>query len=141
LGFASHRPARGEDIVQHDLVLHNAGPRPVTFDDTRTSTFVGPQPPPRLLAADEGCGYSKNGNAPVHPGACRDYLDAIEVPPGGSARRTISLQWGLRGMAPVTRGTYVFRKPMRFRVERRGQGGERQSVLVRLTYEVRSAAR
>jgi hypothetical protein len=137
-----HRPAGvGRDVVQHDLILRNVGPRRVRFGDTRRSTFLGPQRTPPLLAADEGCGYSKNGSAPVHPGACLAYLDAIMLGTGGSARRTISVQWGLPGMGPLTRGTYVFTKPMRFRVERRSGGGERQSVLVRLTYEVRPAAR
>jgi hypothetical protein len=142
-GITPQRPEGGQDIVQHDLILRNAGQRRVTFDDRRRSAFVGPRPPARLLAADEGCGYATNGkpNAPVHAGACRTYLDSIELPPDGSARRTISLQWGLPGMGPLRRGRYVFRKPVRFRVDGPGEGGEKRSAVVRLTYEVRSAAR
>jgi hypothetical protein len=134
----AHRPrGQHDEGVQHDLVLRNAGSRQVTFDDTRRSTFLGPRSASPLLAADEGCGYAKNGNAPLHAGVCAAYLDRIELRPGRSARRTISLTWGLPGMGPLARGRYVFRKPMRFRISGRGPGGEPHPVLVRLTYEVR----
>jgi hypothetical protein len=124
--------------IEHDLVFRNTGNRPVTFDDTRSSTFIGEAGHERLLAADEGCGYALNyPGAPAKAGACQAYLDVLTVKPHASATRSITLVRGAPGMDPLVADTYVFRRPVRFQFG--GQlpsDGEGRSGVVRLVYEV-----
>jgi hypothetical protein len=120
--------------IEHDLVLENRGDRPVTFADTELSTFLGRR---ALIAADEGCGYAYEGRAPVEAGVCRLSLDAFVVEPHSEVRRTIALFQGLRGMEPLTSGTYVFEKPIRFQVGREiPEAGAGRAVVIRLVYEI-----
>jgi hypothetical protein len=144
IGFAAKNLARTKRTnshpwIEHDLVFRNTGNRPVTFDDTRSSTFLGEAGHERLLAADEGCGYALNyPGAPAKAGACRAYLDVVAVKPHASAKRPIRLAWGLPGMDPLVAGTYVFQRPVRFQLGTRPPGtGEGRSGVVRLVYEIR----
>jgi hypothetical protein len=121
--------------VQHELILRNTGDDPLHFDDTRTSKFIG-LPHSELLAADQGCGYaSSSPDTPIKAGACLSYLDEFSIPPHGTEERTVTLSKGLRGMAPLVEGRYVFEKIYRFAVE----GSEKTTVHVRLIYDVHRA--
>ena len=124
--------------LQHDLVFENRGPHAVSFGDTRTSAFLGDAKGRVLIAGDEGCGYGTlSPGAPVEAGVCAEYLDLLTIEPGASATRTITLFRGLRGMEPLTEGTYVFEKSMRFRTGREIPGeGAGEAALLRLAYEV-----
>ena len=111
------RPAAENDAhawLQHDLVLENIGERPVRLADTRKAALLGPPGRPLLLAAHEGCGYAVQPLAPV----CLLYLRLLTVEPRGSVASTITLFKGLRGMKPLTPGTYVFRTTIRFQAGR-----------------------
>jgi hypothetical protein len=140
------RPAPRNDArpwVQHELVFENTGDRAVRFADTRTSAFIGPSGHRRrLLAADEGCGYGlETRTSPIEARVCLLYLDAFEVKPHASVSRTATLFKGLRGMEPLTAGTYIFERVIRFRVghEIPDEGTGRTAVL-RLVYEIEAAA-
>jgi hypothetical protein len=124
--------------IQHDLVFRNTGDRPVTFDGTTSSKFIGEAGHARLLAADEGCGYALNyPGAPAKAGACYAYLEVLTVKPHASAKRSITLFEGLPGMDPLVAGTYVFRRPVRFQFgSQLPSDGEGRSGVVRLMYEV-----
>jgi hypothetical protein len=144
IGFAAKNLARPKRTnshpwIQHDLVFRNTGDRPVTFDDTRSSTFIGQAGHDRLLAADEGCGYALNHpGAPATAGACQAYRDVLTVKPHGSAKRSITLVRGPPGMDPLVAGTYVFRRPIRFQLGvRPPSAGEGRSGVVRFVYTVK----
>ena len=142
IGFAIENlvpdESNGRAWIEHDLVFRNAGGRPVTFADTRSSTFIGERDGHRLLAADAGCGYSReHPGSDVEAGACRLYLDLLTLKPHASGRRAITLYRGLPGMERLGAGTYVFRLPVRFQVGDRTPGeNEGRSGVVRLVYEV-----
>jgi hypothetical protein len=124
--------------IEHDLVLLNTGARAVTFADTRSSAFLGQGSERRLLAADEGCGWAQNSpKASAQAGACQASLEPIGVRPHASAKRSITLFWGLPGMDRLAAGRYVFRRPVRFQLGDRppGEGAGRSEVL-RLVYKV-----
>jgi hypothetical protein len=125
-------------------VFENRGDRLVRFADTRTSAFIGPLGHRRrLLAADEGCGYGfQTPTSPIEARVCLLDLDAFAVKPHASVSRTVTLFKGLRGMEPLTAGTYVFERLIRFRVGHRipDEGTGRTAVL-RLVYEVEPAPR
>ena len=123
--------------IQHDLRFRNGGGRIVRFEDTRISRFLRRAGEPVLLVADEGCGYGKPRGKPVEPGACLLYLDAFTVRPGSTARRTITLFKELRGMEPLTEGTYTWRKVIRFRVG--SEDAPVRTATIRLTYEISPA--
>jgi hypothetical protein len=74
----------------------------------------------------------------LEAGACLLYLDAFELKPHGSTSRTVTLFAGLRGMARLSAGKYVFRRVIRFAPGHRipAEGNGRTAVL-RLTYDVR----
>jgi hypothetical protein len=138
--LARAKPANSDPWIEHDLVVRNTGDQPVTFADTRGSEFIGDAGHHRLLVVDEGCGYSRNGpRAAVTAGACRAYLDLLTVKPDASANRTITLFKRLPGMDPLSAGTYVFRRPVRFQPGSR-QPGEREgrSGVVRVVYKIAS---
>jgi hypothetical protein len=144
IGFAAANLARTKRTnshpwIQHDLVFRNTGDRPVTFDDSRSSTFIGQADRDRLLAADEGCGYALNyPGAPAKAGACQTYLDVLTVRPHASANRSITLVRGAPGMDPLVAGTYVFRRPVRFKLGALPpDAGEGRSGVVRLVYKVK----
>jgi hypothetical protein len=120
--------------VQHEVTFSNRGNRPVRFEDTRTSVFLELEGRPRLLVADEGCGYGKPRMKRVEAGACLLYLDAFVVRPGATVRRTVTLFKELRGMAPLTPGTYVWEKVIRFRVGTRD--APLRTARISLTYEI-----
>jgi hypothetical protein len=128
--------------VQHELVFENTGDRPVRFADTRTSAFIGPSGHRRrLLAADEGCGYGwETRTSRIEARVCLLYLDEFEVRPHASVSRTVTLFKELRGMEPLTAGTYIFERAIRFRVghEIPDEGTGRTAVL-RLVYEIEAA--
>jgi hypothetical protein len=134
------RPNDAHPWVKHRLVFKNTGDRRVRFADTRTSAFIGWfRGRPTLLAADEGCGYvPETRESRLEAGGCFAYLDAFELKPQGSTSRTVTLSAGLRGMARLSAGKYVFRREIRFaaghRIPAEGQG---RTAVLRLTYDVR----
>lgn len=124
----------GGPWLQHDIVFENHGDRRVTFADTRTARLLGAPGRPVLLVSDNACGYHR-----VEPlvGSCLLYLDFPTVKPGRSITRTITLWKGLRGMKPLTPGTYVFRKPVRFKVGREVPAkGAGRTFRLRVVYRV-----
>ncbi len=126
--------------IEHELAFRNAGRRRVRVMDGRTSAFVGRQGERRLLAADEGCGYApETRRSPLEPGVCLLYLDTVTLAPHASFSRSLTLFQGLRGMQPLVPGTYVFEKPVRFRVAGERAGGGRHSGTLTLVYELRRA--
>jgi hypothetical protein len=136
--LARAKRTNSDPWIEHDLVFRNSGDRTVTFADTRSSRFLGEGSDSRVLAADQGCGYALNSRkAPATAGACLSYLDLLRVEPDASAKRSITLFKGLRGMDRLAAGTYVFRRPVRFQFGQRMPGeAEGRSAIVRLVYEV-----
>lgn len=125
-----------EPWVRHKVVFRNLGERPLRFVDTRTSKFLRLDGQPRLLAADEGCGYGiKSPGAAVDEGACDLYLDAFVVKPGAAVTREITLWKNLPGMAEVEEATYRFRKKILFKV---GRGGSEYDRMIATSYLVRT---
>jgi hypothetical protein len=134
---ARAKPTDSQSWVSHDLVLRNVGDRAITFDDNRSSQFVGDGGHHRLLIAVQGCGYTLDDpGGPVKAGACLAYLQRTTLEPGKSARRSITLFKGLAGMDPLTAGTYTFRQPVQFWTGHRPSGNPHPGVLT-LTYSVR----
>ncbi len=135
ISVSDPRPAEQNDAqpwLQHDLVFENRGDDPVRFDDTRTSVLLENA----LLAADEGCGYGRlSPTSPIEAGACNTYLDNLIVRPGRAETRTVTLFKELDGMAPLTGGSYVFARPIRFRVG----SGDVQEAELRITYTITRA--
>ena len=118
--------------IHHDLRFSNTAQQPLWFGDTRTSKFLR-RNGPRLLAADEGCGYSFDPNSPVRPGACMAYLDVFAVRPDASVTREITLFKELAGMAHLQEGVYRFDRHVAFRV---GRDGKRYRGTIALLYYV-----
>jgi hypothetical protein len=84
----------------------------VNKTDWGTSVFLGP-PARSLIAADPGCGYGFDfPSSPVTAGNCLDMPEWHLLRPGKSFSFNISLLRGLRGMAHLTAGTYVFGQPL-----------------------------
>ena len=132
-------PTNSDTWIRHDLDFRNTGDQPVTFADTRSSTFIGETGHRRLLVADEGCGYArKHPRAPVRAGACLLYLDLLTVKPHASAKRSITLFKGLPGMNRLVAGTYVFRRPVRFQPGSRQPGEGRRAGVIGVVYEIAS---
>jgi hypothetical protein len=131
-------PSSSDFSIKHDLVFRNTGDRAITFDDTRSSMFLGEGPRKRLLAADEGCGYVLNSPQGVaHAGACRAYRDLLTVGAHKSAARSIHVSNGAPGMDRLVPGTYVFRRPVHFQPGNRPPDeNEGRSGIVRLIYHV-----
>jgi hypothetical protein len=131
------RPATGwgRQWLEHDLVLTNNGDRRVTFADTWRADILGPRRRPVLIAeADGRCGYRA-----VRPlrAACVLPLIFVHIKPGGSVARVTTLWKGLRRMAPLVPGTYVFRQPFRFQFGTHVPGeGEGRSGAIELVYRV-----
>jgi hypothetical protein len=129
------RPAAPSDShpwLEHELGFTNTGRRNLTFADTRTVRIF-----PRLLVAEEGCGYSLR---PLEP-ACLLYLDIPSLEPGESRSRTVTLWKGLPGLKPLVAGTDVFEKPVRFLFGRAAPGpGHGIRGVVELTYKVEAGA-
>lgn len=120
--------------IEHDLVFRNTGDRPITLADTRSSKFIGEAGHWRLLAADQGCGYALDSpRARAEAGACNGNVDLVTVRPRASAKRSITLFRGLRGMDRLIAGTYVFRRPVRLRT---GRGQAWRAGVLRLAYVV-----
>jgi hypothetical protein len=142
IGAGPVLPAQPNDAhpwMRHEIVFTNAGRRPVTFADTRTSAFLGGRDAPVLLAADQGCGYEKHPSR-VRPGVCLAYLDAFTIEPGASVVRAVTLFEGLPGMRPLAEGAYVFEQPLRFGIGRVApSAGAGRAVTVTLTYDVEPA--
>jgi hypothetical protein len=135
------RPATGwgRTWLEHDLVLTNRGNRRVTFADTWTVGTLDARRRPLLLAeADSRCGYRA-----VRPlrAVCVLPLIFVDIAPGRSVTRITTLWRGLRRIAPLQPGTYVFRQPLRFRLgnhppaEGRGRPGS-----IELTYRIGAIA-
>jgi hypothetical protein len=131
--------AEPHPLLQHEVVIRNEGPRRMTLDDTRGSGFLDPHKPPRLLGADEGCGYALDDGGPIEPGACRVDLRIVELPPGRPTMRTITLWHGLPGMEPLIAGTYRMPEVVRYRSE--GDGDRSHTVDLGLTYRMRFTGR
>jgi len=133
------RPAKAQvdsrPWMQHDLIFRNTSDEPVTFADTRGAKVLGD--PPRLLAGDEGCGWARVTPESGVTGACLTYLDPFTVRPHATVTRTVTLYRELPGMKRLAPGTYLFRRPIRFRVgtamPERGQG---TSFVLKLRYFV-----
>jgi hypothetical protein len=131
-------PNESKGWVEHSFTITNVGDVPIFLVDARTSVFLGP-PPRGLLAADWGCGYeSTSPSAPVHAGACLTYLDSHTLKPGRSLTRKISLFKGLRGMSPLTAGTYVFVQPVRYGCAV-CLGGKYADLTLHVTYTISAA--
>lgn len=136
------RPSDARPWIRHELVFDNRGERTITFADTRRSTMIGPPERRALLAADEGCGYGlATPRSPIEPGACARYLDILTLRPSASRDRTVTLFKGLRGLDRLAPGTYVFRKPIRFRAGRgTASEGTGTAAVVRIVYELERAS-
>jgi hypothetical protein len=131
------RPATGwgRQWLEHELVLTNTGNRRVTLADTWTVDKLGPRGRPMLLAeADGRCGYRA-----VRPlrAACILPLIFVDIQPGRSVTRVTTLWKGVRRMAPLEPGTYVFRQPLRFRLGKYPPApGEGRTGAIELVYRV-----
>jgi hypothetical protein len=131
-------PPTGSDPgawAEGEIVIRNTGSEQVSFSVSRTAAMLSPGR--ALLGADEGCGYGSGGGL----GVCLMYLDTFTLPPGGAAKRTVTLYRGLAGMEPLAAGSYVFRKPIRLVAGATPPaivGGD--AVQLRLTYTVQPAA-
>jgi hypothetical protein len=120
----------GGSTIHHELTFENAGEREISFENQRSSRFVGEGT--GLLVADNGCGYAIDGpGSPIEVGGCRSNLDLIELEPGETESRDVSLFRGLRGMDELEPGEYVFEHPVSFAV-----GGEEHSAVLWLNYDV-----
>jgi hypothetical protein len=131
------RPAVGwgRQWLEHDLVLSNKGHRKVTFADTWRADVLGRRGRPMLIAtADWRCGY--HAVRPLRV-ACVLPLDFVYIRPGRSVTRVATIWKGVRRMAPLEPGTYVFRQPLRYRfgwhVPAEGEG---RTGVVKLVYRV-----
>jgi hypothetical protein len=124
--------------VQHELVLENRSDRRLQFADTDTSAFIGARGTRRLIAADGNCGYApQQGKWPLEVGVCLLSLDTFAIEPHGTVSRTITLFKGLRGMLPLTPGTYRFKKVFRFQVgDKAPAEGDGRSVVVSIDYQL-----
>jgi hypothetical protein len=135
------RPATGwgNRWLEHDLVLTNTGDRPVTFADTWTVAVLGPPGRPMLIAeADGRCGYRAVRPLRV---ACILPLIFVGIRPGRSETRVATLWKGVRRMAPLEPGTYVFRQPLRYRLDRHvPTAGEGRTGAIKLVYRVEADA-
>lgn len=121
--------------MQHDLVFRNTSDEPVTFADTRGAKLLGH--PPRLVAGDEGCGWARVTPESGVTGACLMYLDPFTVRAHATVTRTVTLYKELPGMRRLLPGTYVFSRPVRFRVgTAMPEQGEGTSVVLKLRYVV-----
>jgi hypothetical protein len=135
------RPATswGNQWLHHDLMLTNNGDRVVTYADTWTADVLGPPGRPMLVAdADGRCGYRA-----VKPlrGACILPLIFVDIRPGRSETRVVRLWKGLRTMAPLEPGRYVFRQSLRFNLGRYPPaGGEGRRAVIKLVYRVEAGA-
>ena len=135
------RPAEGWGHVwlEHDLVLTNMGNREVSLADTWTAAVLGPRRRPMLLADASGlCGYRA-----VRPlrAACILPLIFVDVKPGRSVTRTVTLWRGIRRMKPLRPGTYVFPQPLRFRLGKYPPAeGEGRTGAVELVYRVEATS-
>jgi hypothetical protein len=136
------RPATGwgGQWLEHDLVLANTGEREVSFADTWRAEVLGRRGRPMLIAvADWRCGY--RAVRPVRA-ACVLPLDFVDLRPGRSTPRTVTLWNGLRRMAPLETGTYVFRQPLRFRLGKYPPAeGEGRRAAIKLVYRVEATSR
>lgn len=99
------------------LVFTNGARRTAIMKDVyRTSAFARGGTGDQLLVADEGCGYYiDNRGDPVHPGVCNAYLDWVELAPGGSGTRKLTVFKGLPGMTRLSAGHYEFTREVKFR--------------------------
>jgi hypothetical protein len=135
------RPATGwgRQWLEHDLVLTNTGNREISLADTWTAAILGPPGRPMLLAeADGRCGYRA-----VRPlrAACILPLIFVDIRPGRSVTRVATLWKGLRRMAPLRPGTYVFRQPLRFRLGRYPPaGGQGRTGTLKIVYRVEATS-
>ena len=119
--------------VEHDLRIANMGDRKVRLGDTRTSAYLRGPVDRALLGADEGCGYGfASGSDEIDVGVCASYLDVPTLRPGERIKRTVTLFKGLKGMSSLRRGTYVFRKRIRYKV----RGRSTRSHRIRLIYRI-----
>jgi hypothetical protein len=124
------RPNDARPWLRLDLVLRNAGNAPLHFGDTRISRYL--EPGKRLLGADEGCGYGKAKTGPIDAGACATYLEMLDIGPGETARKDITLFKELRGMQEMKLGVYEFHKKLAFGVGR----GPRAPYPITIVYEI-----
>ena len=124
--------------LEHGLVFTNTGNRPITFADSRTGEQLGPRREPVLLVADQGCGYARyEGRIEL---ACLMYLDIPTLGAHSALTRTVTLWKGLRGMAPLGPGTYVFRKNVRFAIGRTPPAEDAgRTATLRIVYQVEAA--
>ena len=135
------RPATGwgRQWLEHDLIVTNTGDRPITFADTWRADILGPRRRPMLLVeADGRCGYRA-----VRPlrAACILPLIFVDIKPGLSVTRVTTLWKGLRRMAPLEPGTYVFRQPLRFGLGKYPPAaGEGRAGAIELVYRVKADA-
>jgi hypothetical protein len=135
------RPATGwgNQWLHHDLVFTNDGDRVVTYADMWTADVLGPPGRPMLVGdADGRCGYRA-----VKPlrGACILPLIFVDISPGRSETRVVRLWKGLRRMAPLEPGRYVFRQPLRFKLGRYPPAeGEGRRGVIKLVYRVEAGA-
>jgi hypothetical protein len=124
--------------VQHELILENRGNRLFQFADTDSSAFIGAPGTQRLIAADEGCGYSpQTVTSPIEARVCTLSLDVFAIKPHARVSRTITLFKGLRGMEPLTPGTYTFKRVIRFRAGRKAPAAhEGRGSVINIRYRL-----
>jgi hypothetical protein len=135
------RPATGwgNQWLEHDLVFTNTSEREVTFADTWGAEVLGPRHRPMLIAtADWRCGYTAVRPLRV---ACVLPLDFLDIKPGRSVMRVATLWKGLRRMASLEPGTYVFRQPLRYRLGKYPPAeGKGRTGAIKLIYRVEAGA-
>jgi hypothetical protein len=122
--------------LRHALVIENTGSRPVTITGLRTTgALLGPRRRPMLVAAGQGCGWTNVGRRLEI--ACLAYLDVLTVGPHDSLTLSVTLWKGLRGLAPLRPGTYVFRTLVHFRIGRAiPEPGTGRTARLRIVYRV-----
>jgi hypothetical protein len=121
--------------AEHDLVFTNEGNRPVTFAPSGPGRQLDPRGRPRLLVSNEACAYvDRRMNL-----ACLMYLDIPTVKAHSALTRTVRLWKGLRGMAPLEPGTYVFPMEVRFIGQKSPAEGAERTAAFRIVYQVEAA--
>jgi hypothetical protein len=136
VSFGPIRKAPGKAWVTHRYTITNQSDETVQLEDSRTSTFLGPH---KNILAESGCGYWANGpNKPVHPNACETVMVPRTLKPGHSFTTSITLLTGLRGMGPLTSGTYVFNQPIGYTIPSKKMVAPSRAH-VHITYQVADA--
>lgn len=136
VGHVRTRERYGRQSLSAKLLFRNDARRTASMTDRyRHSRFAKGGTGDQLLVMDEGCGWGiEDRGDPIEPGLCQTYLDRIEMAPGRTADREIAAVKGLAGMAPLSAGTYTFRRRVKFRFE--GKRLDPVAADLRVVFEV-----